>query len=101
MISDRTKKALAAAKARGVALGGFRGRAGTSDDCANARRVRTSKAVGHAKSLVPIIARLVPTGSLSLHALAAKLTAEGLPTPANGKVWTAATVSRVKAKLAA
>lgn len=101
MIGKRTKDALAAAKARGVTLGGFRGRAGTAEDCASARAVRTSNAVAHASAVAPIIARLDPTGSLSLHALAAKLTAEGLPTPANGTVWTAATVARVKAKIAA
>jgi DNA invertase Pin-like site-specific DNA recombinase len=101
MISDRTRKALAAAKARGVKLGGFKGRAGTSDDTAKARAARSCKAAGHASSLAPIIARLDPTGSLSLRALAAALTAEGLPTPAGGSVWTAATVQRVKAKLAA
>jgi hypothetical protein len=39
--------------------------------------------------------------TLSLRALAAKLTAEGLPTPAGSPVWTAMTVARVKAKLAA
>jgi DNA invertase Pin-like site-specific DNA recombinase len=100
MISDRTRRALAAAKARGVRLGGFRGRAGTSEDCAQARAARTSKAVGHASSLAPIFARLDPDASLSLRALAAKLTAEGLPTPAGRTGWTAATVARVKAKLA-
>jgi hypothetical protein len=42
--------------------------------------------------------RLDPDGSLSLRALAAKLTAEGLPTPAGAVVWTAATVARVKAR---
>ena len=46
----------------------------------------------------PIFARLDPDGSLSLRALAAKLTAEGLPTPAGVGVWAAATVARVKAK---
>jgi hypothetical protein len=59
------------------------------------------KARGHAASLAPIIARLDPDGSLSLRLLAATLTAEGLPTPAGPAVWTAATVARVKAKLAA
>ena len=34
MISDRTRAALAAAKARGKRLGGFRGRVGTAADCA-------------------------------------------------------------------
>jgi hypothetical protein len=50
--------------------------------------------------LAPIIARLDPNGSLSLRALAAKLIAEGLPTPAGAAMWTAAGVARVKAKLA-
>jgi hypothetical protein len=35
----------------------------------------------------------------SLSRPAAKLTAEGLPTPAGSAVWTAMTVARVKAKL--
>jgi hypothetical protein len=95
MISARTKAALAAAKVRGKAqLGGFRGRACTPDDCANARRVRSSKAAGHARSLAPIIARLDPAGTLSLHALAARLTADGLPTPAGRAKWTAAGIGR-------
>lgn len=101
MIGERTKKALAAAKARGVKLGGFRGRAGTAEDTARARKAHTAKASAHAASLEPIFARLDPDGSLSLRALAAKLTAEGLPTPAGAAVWTAMTAARVKARLAA
>jgi hypothetical protein len=100
MISDRTKRALAAAKSRGVKLGGFRGRPGTSDDTARARKARSAKAHAHALSLAPIIARLDPEGSLPLRTLAAKLDAEGLPTPAGGAQWTAATVARVEARLA-
>jgi hypothetical protein len=57
------------------------------------------KALEHAASLAPIIARLDPDGSLSLRALASTLTAEGLPTPAGAAVWTAATAARVKARL--
>ena len=101
MISKRTKDALAAAKARGQKLGGFRGYVPTAEDGAKGRKARGEKALDHAASLAPIIARLDPDGSLSLRALAARLTAEGLPTPAGALVWTAATVARVKARLAA
>ena len=51
-------------------LGGFRGRAGTAEDCAMARQARTAKAGSHALSLSPILGRLDPDGSLSLRALA-------------------------------
>ena len=51
-------------------------------------------------SLAAIITRLDPDGSLSLRALAAKLTAEDFPTPAGAAVWTAATVARLKARTA-
>jgi DNA invertase Pin-like site-specific DNA recombinase len=101
MISKRTKDALAAAKARGQKLGGFRGYVPTAEDGAYGREVRSLKANEHAESLAPIITRLDPDGSLSLRALAAKLTAEGLPTPAGAPVWTAMTVARVRARLAA
>jgi DNA invertase Pin-like site-specific DNA recombinase len=100
MISKRTKDALAAAKARGQKLGGFRGYVPTHEDGAKGRQAHSAKARGHAESLAPIITRLDPDGSLSLRALAAELTAEGLPTPAGASVWTAATVARVKEKLA-
>jgi DNA invertase Pin-like site-specific DNA recombinase len=99
MISQRTKAALAAAKARGKALGGFRGRAGTSEDCALARAQRTAKADEHAKALAPIIARLDPACSLSLRALAAAMNAEGVPTPTGKGEWTAAAVARVRERL--
>jgi hypothetical protein len=65
------------------------------------RKAHTAKAASHAASLAAIISRLDPYRSLSLRALAAKLTAEGLPTPAGAAVWTAATVARIKARLAA
>jgi DNA invertase Pin-like site-specific DNA recombinase len=100
MISVRTKAALAAAKARGKKLGGFRGYFPTAEDAAKARRAHIAKARSHAESLVPIISRLDPDGSLSLRTLAAKLTAQGLPTPAGAAVWTAATVARIKSRIA-
>jgi DNA invertase Pin-like site-specific DNA recombinase len=101
MIGERTKAALKAAKARGQKLGGFRGRAGTPEDAALASKARAAKASAHAASLAPIIERIEASGPLSLHELARRLTAEGLPTPAGAAVWTAAGVARVKARLAA
>lgn len=94
LISARTKAALQAAKARGVALGGFRGRAGTEGDCQKAREARTAKADAHARDILPIIQTL-PQG-LSLNRMAATLNERGIPTPSGRGAWTAASVSRVK-----
>jgi DNA invertase Pin-like site-specific DNA recombinase len=60
MISARTKAAVAANKARGKQLGGFRGRAGTAADTAKARVARALKATQQARSIVPIIDRVDP-----------------------------------------
>ena len=101
MISKRTKDALAAAKARGVKLGGFRGRAATAEDRALASRALIANPDARAADLAPILERLDPDGSLSLNELAHRLNAEGLPTARGGGAgWTAVGVSRVKARLA-
>jgi hypothetical protein len=69
MIPARTKAALAASKARGTQLGGFRGRAGTAADTAKARAARALKATQQARSIAPIIDRVDPdrTASLRVH----------------------------------
>jgi DNA invertase Pin-like site-specific DNA recombinase len=60
MISARTKAALAASKARGKKLGGFRGRPSTAADTAKARAARTLKANAQARSIPPIMERVDP-----------------------------------------
>ena len=98
-ISARTKAALAAAKARGSKLGGFRGHAGTAEDTATARAAKSKKATERALNLAPIIARLDPAGAASLRTLAKQLNAEGIPTPRGAGIWTAAAVARLRARL--
>jgi DNA invertase Pin-like site-specific DNA recombinase len=100
MISKRTKDALAAAKARGQKLGGFRGYVPTVEDRAAAGHAKGAKADAKAEDLKPIIARLDPNGALSLRSLAAALTSEGIPTPAGSSTWTAVQVARVRNRLA-
>lgn len=99
MISARTKAALAASKARGKKLGGFRGRAGTSADTAKARAARSLKAVQQAQSIMPIIERLDPAGTSSFRTIAQALNVEGVPTPRGDGKWTAATVARLRQRL--
>ena len=90
LISRRTKDALAAAKARGVKLGGFRGRPATAEDRALAVRAVVAKADARAADLAPISGRLDPNSSLSLNEMARRLTAAGLPTVNGSATWTAA-----------
>lgn len=90
-ISERTKAALQAAKARGVKLGGFRG-AKVDPSLGTAARQRLARE--RAKSIVPIIEELRMEGVTSLAALSAKLNERGIPSPRGGR-WQATTVLRV------
>jgi len=98
MISARTKAALAAAKARGTRLGGFRGRAGTAADLSRARAARTRDAGDRARDVLPIIDALRAQGVMSAKAIARALTSRGVPTAAGGTTWQATQVARVLAR---
>lgn len=99
MISDRTRAALAAAKARGVRLGGFRNRAGTCNDLARARAARTEKAVRRAHDLRATVQEIQNNGAQSLCAVASGLNQRGITAPRGG-FWRAAQVKRVLSRLA-
>ena len=93
MISARTKAALAAAKARGVALGGPK--------LAQARKraIASIKALAdqHAANVLPVIREIQRAGVKSLHEVADALNARGIATPRGG-AWYAKSVSNVLAR---
>jgi DNA invertase Pin-like site-specific DNA recombinase len=101
MIAERTRKALAAAKARGVKLGGDRGN--LASDNAKGReasmKVRKAEADRRSSDLSPIIAEIKAAGATSLREIAAALNTRGIPT-ARGGQWSAVQVSRVLARAA-
>jgi DNA invertase Pin-like site-specific DNA recombinase len=99
MISDRTRAALAAAKARGRVLGGFRGRTGAATDLAKARAVRSAKAQERAVDLASTIEELRLAGAHSLRSIAAGLNSRGI-VAARGGQWSAAQLRNVLARTA-
>lgn len=103
MISQRTKAALAAAKARGIKLGGDRGNIRTV--AAKGREAslatRIAKADAKATDLAGTIKQIRSAGdSPSLRQIAAELNARGIRTARNG-AWSAAQVSRVLQRIEA
>lgn len=94
MISERTKAALAAAKARGRRLGGYRGRAGTCTDLARAREARIVAADQRAADLAPVIKALFSEGTRSLRSIASSLNERGITAPRGGR-WSGAQVRNV------
>jgi DNA invertase Pin-like site-specific DNA recombinase len=94
MISQRTKAALAAAKARGTKLGGSdKGR-----DIGKAREKMVEKADAFAASLSPVLREIQEAGITSLSGIARALTARGVQT-ARGGSWTAKAVSNLLERL--
>ena len=87
LISQRTRDALAAAKARGVKLGGL-----------NAKGVRNrEEARARAEALRPLLAEL---SGMSARAIAAELNTRGIATP-RGSRWHTETVIRVQRRAVA
>lgn len=104
-ISERTKAALAAARARGVKLGGLRGPA--SEFAALSRKgsaagaaVRAAKAAKRIEDLSPVIDYIREQGARSLRAIAAELNVRGIETPCGG-AWFPVQVQRVLVRVAA
>lgn len=100
-ISERTKAALAAAKARGVKLGGFKGYYLDHKDRQRSTEARSQKANHKAMRLKPILDRVNPDGSLSLGKVADVLNVEGVPTMSGKGQWNSKSVQRVYQRLAA
>lgn len=96
MISERTRKALAAAKARGVKLGGDRGNLASvsAKGRANGLAKRQASAERRAADLSGIISEIKASGATSLREIAAGLNERAIPT-ARGGSWSAVQVQRV------
>jgi DNA invertase Pin-like site-specific DNA recombinase len=88
MISQRTKAALAAAKARGVGLGNPKGAAHLREGCcfaaARSAGVRIKKAKAHDDAVSGLIDELSATGIYGSTALARQLNLCGIPAPSGG-----------------
>jgi DNA invertase Pin-like site-specific DNA recombinase len=97
LISERTKAALAAAKARGVKLGNPHGFAQPQDGKAGRAQV-VANADERAHALAGVIAELKAEGVASANALAKALNARSIATARAGK-WTARSVLNVTARL--
>lgn len=93
MISERTRGALAAAKARGVALGSPI----CKDTVVLARAAHSAKARAQAQNTVAVIRDIQRSGIVALAHIARALEARGVKTPRGGISWQAGQVSRALA----
>lgn len=95
MISERTKAALRAAKARGVKLGGDRGNLPSvaMRGAVASASVRQDRTRERAIDLASVVRPLLSDG-LSLRAIAKQLNQDSIPAPRGGS-WSAVQVSRV------
>jgi DNA invertase Pin-like site-specific DNA recombinase len=94
VISARTKAALAAAKRRGVKLGGDRGARLTVKQRMLGTAARQEQARARAADLAPVVKELQAAGALTLRAIAAGLDERGIPA-AQGGQWSPTQVMRL------
>ncbi|ACA17776.1 hypothetical protein M446_3386 [Methylobacterium sp. 4-46] len=87
MSAPPSRAALAAAKARGQVLGGFRGKRFTPADHAAAAAGRRARGERNAQRLAPALAELRAAGVTSAAGLARALTERGIPTARGATTW--------------
>lgn len=93
-ISERTKVALAAAKARGVRLGSPTPAAGSKAG----NEAIQARAQAFAQRVLPIINSIKSQGMTSLREIAAELSARGVQTARGGSQWHASQVGNLLAR---
>jgi DNA invertase Pin-like site-specific DNA recombinase len=91
MISQRTRDALARAKANGKRLGN---RTNLAEAQASGRQVQVDQALARAANVLPVIREIQGAGCSTLREVAAALNRRGIQTPRGGS-WTAMAVKRV------
>jgi DNA invertase Pin-like site-specific DNA recombinase len=102
LIRERTRAALAAAKARGKALGGDRGyRPPCCPDAVAAAKARRDAADRTANRILLEIEALRANGVVGHAELARALTGRGVPTPRRRTAWSHTTVARLLARAGA
>jgi len=94
MISERTKIALAAAKRKGVVLGGVRDLNACHKGARQSAKVRAQRARRNALDLISVTDEIKGTGATSLRQIAEQLNKRGV-TARRGGQWSATQVSRM------
>lgn len=97
LASERTKAALAAAKARGVRLGNPNLLPGTSSLAATATAAKVEQARRRAADVAPVIQEIRAAGVVSYNGIARALAARGIPTLSGRGAWDPSTVRRLLA----
>jgi DNA invertase Pin-like site-specific DNA recombinase len=98
LISERMRASLAAAKARGVKLGGRTSTSGNPAGLAKARRLIAAKSAARIADLAPVIAEIRAAGFVSAASVARQLNARGIRAARAGR-WTRSTAAFMLSRL--
>ena len=95
LISQRTRAALAVAKAWGMRLGNPSPTPATAEMAAAARQARSRQVAARAADVLAVVRQVQAEGASSLRAIAAELRAHGVLTPVSKVDWSPAQVQRL------